>query len=173
MHATDSIDWQQLGIAVAVPLLGGIAGSVATADQIKTWYQTINKPSWTPPNWLFGPVWTLLYAAMGVASYLVWTQGGWARQSVPLTAYAIQLLLNFMWTPLFFKLHKLELATFDILAMWAMIMTTIIQFKGVIGNLAVVLLGPYLVWVTYASALTIWIWQHNKPVVARKGVKVA
>lgn len=169
MIALEGLNWRELGVAIAVPLVGGIAGSIATADQIKSWYKTINKPSWTPPNFLFGPVWTALYTAMGVASYLVWRQGGWASQSVPLTVYAVQLLLNFMWTPLFFKLHKLDWATYDILGMWVMIVATIFQFKGVIGNLAVVLLGPYLLWVSYASALTIWIWRNNTPAVTHTG----
>lgn len=152
-----------LVLAIAVPLSGGMLGSFATASQIKTWYKTIKKPSWTPPNWLFGPVWTCLYAMMGYASYLVWLQGGFAKQQVPLAIYAAQLVLNFAWTPLFFSLHRLDLASADILAMWGGIVATIITFQRVIGPSALALLLPYLVWVSYASALTIWIWRNNPP----------
>ncbi|KAF6235939.1 TspO/MBR-related protein [Scenedesmus sp. NREL 46B-D3] len=156
-----TMDWKQLAVAVAIPLAGGIGGSLATANEITTWYRGINKPSWTPPNWLFGPVWTALYCMMGLASYLVWRQGGFERQAVPLAVYGVQLVLNFLWTPLFFKVHRLDLASLDIAGMWVAIVATIRQFRPVIGDLALLLLVPYLVWVSYASALTFWIWRHN------------
>jgi tryptophan-rich sensory protein len=162
------LDWKTLGYAVAIPLAGGVGGSLATASQITTWYRTIRKPSWTPPNWLFGPVWTALYIMMGYASYLVYQQGGFQKQSGPLTVYGIQLLLNFLWTPLFFKAHKLGLASLDIVGMWLAIAATISQFRPVIGDMTVALLGPYLLWVSYATALTLWIWRHNPPQAKRK-----
>eukprot|EP00878_Enallax_costatus_P008890 GHUV01009293.1.p1 GENE.GHUV01009293.1~~GHUV01009293.1.p1 ORF type:complete len:185 (+),score=23.57 GHUV01009293.1:404-958(+) len=167
-HQLAHLDWKTLGYAVAIPLAGGIGGSLATANEIPTWYRSIRKPSWTPPNWLFGPVWTVLYAMMGIASYLVYKQGGWNKQSTPLTVYGIQLLLNFLWTPLFFKAHKLGLASLDIIGMWIGIVATISHFRPVIGDITYPLLGPYLVWVTYATALTIWIWRHNPPQAKRK-----
>eukprot|EP00775_Hariotina_reticulata_P002652 gene2652-2951_t len=149
------------GVAVAIPLLPSFASSIAAASDVKGWYSLLNKPSWTPPNWLFGPVWTALYCMMGLASYLVWRKGGFDLQSAPLTAYAIQLLLNYLWTPLFFKAHQLGLAAVDIVGMWAGIATTIILFRPVIGHLALVLLGPYLAWVSYATGLNLWIWRNN------------
>eukprot|EP00878_Enallax_costatus_P028783 GHUV01031125.1.p1 GENE.GHUV01031125.1~~GHUV01031125.1.p1 ORF type:complete len:178 (+),score=28.09 GHUV01031125.1:82-615(+) len=156
-----TINWKQLAVALAIPLVGGIGGSLATANQINTWYRGINKPSWTPPNWLFGPVWTALYAMMGLASYLVWRQGGFERQAVPLAVYGVQLVLNLLWTPLFFKAHRLDLASADIAGMLVAIVATICQLRRVIGDLALMLLLPYLAWVSYASALTFWIWRHN------------
>eukprot|EP00879_Flechtneria_rotunda_P011725 GHRR01012246.1.p3 GENE.GHRR01012246.1~~GHRR01012246.1.p3 ORF type:complete len:126 (+),score=22.26 GHRR01012246.1:181-558(+) len=108
-------DWKSLAIAVILPLIGGGLGSVAVANNINTWYRGINKPSWNPPDWLFGPVWTALYAMMGLASYLVWLEGGFEHQAVPLGVYGLQLLLNILWTPLFFGAHRLDLATADII----------------------------------------------------------
>ncbi|KIY99257.1 Translocator protein [Monoraphidium neglectum] len=164
------VDAPALAVALVVPVLGGMIGGFATASQIKGWYATLKKPWWNPPNWLFGPVWTCLYAAMGYASYLVYEQGGFAKQAVPLGVYIAQLALNFLWTPLFFTLHRFDLATVDILAMWGMIVATIATFYPVIGAWALGLLIPYLAWVSYASALTIWIWRNNpaKPVLVKK-----
>ncbi|KAF8057122.1 LanC-like protein 3 [Scenedesmus sp. PABB004] len=157
-------DAKTLALAIAVPLLGGVGGSVATMSEVKGWYTTIRKPSWTPPNWLFGPVWTALYTMMGLASWLVWRHGGLEAQALPLAAYAVQLALNLAWTPLFFKAHALGAASADIAALWAGIVGTARLFAPVIGRGATLaLLGPYLAWVSYASALTFWIWRHNAP----------
>lgn len=156
------VDAAALAVALIVPIAGGMIGAFATGGQIKGWYATLTKPWWNPPNWLFGPVWTCLYAAMGYASYLVYEQGGFHKQTVPLSIYIVQLVLNFAWTPLFFILHRFDLATYDMLALWGLIVATIATFYPVIGpGFSLGLLLPYLVWVSYASALTIWLWRYN------------
>ncbi|KAI8467735.1 MAG: translocator protein [Monoraphidium minutum] len=164
------VDVPALVVCLLVPVVGGMIGGFATAKEIKGWYAGLKKPWWNPPNWLFGPVWTCLYAAMGYASYLVYEQGGFKAQAAPLAIYITQLVLNFAWTPLFFTLHRFDLATVDMTAMWGLIIATIATFRPVIGNWALGLLLPYLVWVTYASALTIWLWRNNP---AKKGKKRA
>jgi len=153
-----------MAIALAVPLLGGFGGSLVTAPEITSWYQRINKPWWTPPGWLFGPVWTALYASMGWASYRVYKALGPADAGRALSVYALQLLLNFCWTPAFFKFHELGAATLVVSLMWLAILGTIAVFSSVLGPASAwSLLGPYLAWTTYAGALTAWIWAHNPP----------
>ena len=103
-----------LAVAIAVPLVGGVLGGVSTRGSIDGWYKRINRPSWNPPNKIFPIVWPLLYVSMGVASYLVWEKGGFEAQARALALYAGQLALNFLWTPLFFKWNRLDLASADI-----------------------------------------------------------
>lgn len=155
------VDAAALAVCLIIPVVGGMLLGFSTAGSIKGWYTTLKKPWWNPPNWLFGPVWTVLYAAMGYASYRVYEQGGFAKQGAPLGVYIAQLVLNFLWTPLFFFFHRLDLASIDIVALWGMIIATIALFYPVIGPWALGLLIPYLVWVSYASALTIWLWRNN------------
>lgn len=151
-----------LALALALPLVGGVGLSAATAKEITGWYRTLNKPSWTPPNWLFGPVWTTLYVLMGVASHRVFALLGPSGAGRHLSVYLLQLLLNFAWTPTFFKFHALGPATVVSGLMWLAILGTIAVFSTVLGARAAWLfLGPYLAWVSYASALTAWIWRHN------------
>lgn len=151
-----------LAVALALPLVGGIGGSAATRKEITGWYRTLRKPWWNPPNWVFGPVWTTLYTSMGYASYQVYQKLGAAAAGRPLSIYLLQLLLNFAWTPAFFKFHELGVATLVIALMWLAILGTIAVFSQVLGaQRAWLLLGPYLLWVTYASALTAWIWRNN------------
>jgi translocator protein len=155
-------DGAALAVALALPLAGGIGGSFATASEVKGWYRTLRLPSWTPPNWLFGPVWTFLYASMGWASYRVFKVLGPAAAGRPLSIYLLQLLLNFTWTPTFFKFHELGAATLVIALMWLAILGTIAVFSTVLGAVSAwALLGPYLGWTSYAGALTYWIWRHN------------
>ena len=98
-----------LSVAIAIPLAGGIFGSVFTQKSVRTWYPKLKKPSWTPPNWLFGPMWTALYTAMGYASWRVFNKLG-SPHATPLTLYAIQLAINFSWSPIFFGAKKLGVA---------------------------------------------------------------
>lgn len=120
-------------------------------------YPTINKPSWNPPNWIFGPVWTALYTAIGYASWRVWQSGGGL---VPLCLYATQLGLNFMWTPLFFKMHNLKAATIDISVLLGVLGLTIMEFNKVDG-VAAKLMVPYLMWTSFATVLTWNIYLNN------------
>jgi tryptophan-rich sensory protein len=155
-------DRAALVVALALPLIGGIGLSAATRTEIMGWYRTLNKPSWNPPNAVFGPVWTSLYTAMGYASYLVYASLGPAKAGRHLAVYLVQLCLNFAWTPVFFRAHALGLAAGVIALMWLAIVATIAVFSTALGaSKAWMLLGPYLAWVSYASALTAWIWRNN------------
>jgi len=129
---------------------------VSTGD----WYQELNKPSWNPPSWLFGPVWMTLYTMMAVAAWLVWRRGGWAEQWRPLSVFVVQLALNALWTPLFFALHLMGLAFFEMLTLWLMLVVTISTFYRVHRGAAGLLL-PYLAWVSFAAFLNFTIWQMN------------
>lgn len=124
------------------------------------WYAELARPSWTPPSWLFGPVWTVLYFMMGASAWLVWRKGGFRAQALPLRIFLVQLLLNAAWSAIFFGMHKLLLSSIEILLLWAAILATILVFRPV-SRLAAWLLVPYLAWVTYASALNITIWRLN------------
>lgn len=138
--------------AAAAALIGGL-GVAGTASE----YQSLNQPSWAPPSWLFGPVWTVLYAMIAVAGWLAWRRAGW---TTALTVYAAQLVLNAAWTPLFFGAGRYGLALVDIVLMWSLIGTTIWLFRP-ISRLAAGLLLPYWGWVTFATALNWWIWANN------------
>jgi translocator protein len=124
------------------------------------WYASLIKPSWTPPPWVFGPVWSLLYVLMAVAAWLVWREGGWRSQRQALGLFLLQWLLNALWTPLFFGLHQPGLACVEIAALWLLILMTLILFWRV-KKTAGVLLLPYLAWVTIATALNFTIWRLN------------
>jgi len=125
------------------------------------WYASLRKPSWNPPNWIFGPVWTALYTIMAVAAWLVWKRGGFAGQRVPLSLYLVQLLFNAVWSPLFFGLRHTALAFADIVLLWLAVLATVIAFWRS-RLLAGVMLLPYLAWVTFACALNFALWRLNR-----------
>ena len=137
-------------------LASATAVFVSTGD----WYAALNKPTWNPPSWIFGPVWTTLYVMMAVSAWLVWQRGGWKLQAVPLTAFVIQWTLNLIWTPLFFGAHQLGWALLDIILLWLAIVTTIVLFTRV-SRFAAGLLIPYLLWVSFAAFLNFTIWRMN------------
>eukprot|EP00455_Lapot_gusevi_P032644 TRINITY_DN3558_c0_g1_i3.p1 TRINITY_DN3558_c0_g1~~TRINITY_DN3558_c0_g1_i3.p1 ORF type:complete len:167 (-),score=37.99 TRINITY_DN3558_c0_g1_i3:66-566(-) len=157
-----------LATAIAIPVLGGFLGATATFESVRTWYKTINKPSWTPPDRVFGPVWTALYTAMGYSSYLVWktapkaVTSSWSLSN-PLLVYGGHLVLNFLWSPLFFKFRRVDLALVDIVALWASIVGTMYSFYPY-SRTASYLMVPYLGWVSYATALNFSIWRRNRNV---------
>jgi benzodiazapine receptor len=124
------------------------------------WYASLKKPSWNPPGWVFGPVWTALYTMMAVAAWLVWKRGGWASQRRPLTLFFVQLALNAAWTPLFFGLHQPGLAFIEILLLWFAIVATLVAFLPVSRG-AAWLLAPYLAWVSFAAILNFTLWRLN------------
>lgn len=125
-----------------------------------SWYRQLVRPEWTPPNWLFGPVWTFLYIAMAVAAWLVWCRGGLRRNLVALSVYGLQLVLNGLWSWLFFGQHLIGLALIDIvLLLAAIVITTVLFFKRRI--LSGVLMLPYALWVSFATALNFQIWRLN------------
>ncbi len=124
------------------------------------WYATLAKPSWTPPAWLFGPVWTLLYAMMAVAAWLVWREGGWQRQRRALWLYLLQWLLNALWTPLFFGLRRPGLASGEIILLDAAVLATMVAFWRA-RRAAGWMLTPYALWLSLATLLNLTIWRLN------------
>ena len=131
---------------------GGALVGVATAGGDSAWYQSLAKPSWTPPGWVFGPVWTTLYVAMGVAAWRIWRAGGWNLHRAALAVFVSQLALNFAWSFVFFGAQQVGWALVDIAALWVSIVLTIRLF-GRIDRGAAWLLTPYLAWVSFAAAL--------------------
>ena len=148
-------------ISIGVCLAVGAVSGLFTADAIPTWFTTIQKPSWNPPNWLFGPVWTTLYVLMGIAFFLVWRSPNSADKSRAMWAFGTQLVLNFFWSFIFFKQQNISGAFIEILFMLAAIVVTIVLFSKV-NRTAAWLLAPYLAWVSFASFLNFTIWQLNK-----------
>lgn len=124
------------------------------------WCETLQKPAWNPPAWVFGPAWTLLYVMMAVAAWRVWRVGGWQTQSRALVLFVAQWALNALWTPLFFGLHRPDLAFAEIVALWCVLALTVRAFWRV-ERLAGALLVPYWAWVTFAAALNFTIWRLN------------
>ena len=124
------------------------------------WYASLKKPPWNPPGWIFGPVWTALYTMMAAAAWMIWRQGGWEEQRKPLLIFLVQLMLNALWTPLFFGLHQPGLALAEIVLLWLAIVATIMVF-GPVSRTAMLLLVPYLAWVSFAAALNFTLWRLN------------
>ena len=141
-------------------LAAGAIGGRSTSPAIPGWYRSLEKPSWTPPEWLFGPVWTTLYILMGVAAWLVWRHGGWRVQKGPLTLFVVQIVLNTLWSVFFFGMRNPGLAMAEIVVLWVAILATLIAFWRV-SRVAGALMVPYLGWVTYAAALNFAIWRLN------------
>jgi translocator protein len=124
------------------------------------WYTALNKPAWNPPSWVFGPVWSTLYVMMAVAAWMVWKQGGFARQRGPLGLFLVQLALNATWSPLFFGLKRPDIAFAEIIVLWLAIAATIVVFKRV-HRIAAALLIPYVAWVSFAAFLNGTLWHLN------------
>ncbi len=132
----------------------GILGSVFTLSQIPIWYAALNKPQFAPPNFIFGPVWTTLYALMGISLVLVLEKAGKKKRNLIISLFGLQLFLNFLWSVVFFTGHQPVLALIDIIALWISIAALIILFKK-FSMSAAVLLVPYLLWVSFASLLNV------------------
>ncbi|TWD79935.1 TspO/MBR related protein [Kribbella amoyensis] len=140
--------------AVAVAALIGVVGVSGTAER----YQSLAQPGWAPPSWVFGPVWTVLYGMIAVSGWLVWRQVGWGRELVP---FAVQLVLNAAWTPLFFGAGAMGIALIEIVVLWFAIGWTVLTFWRV-RRAAAVLLLPYWAWTTFATALNAAVWWLNR-----------
>lgn len=151
----------KLIIAVIVPVaVGGISGFF-TSTGVESWYQTINKPSWNPPSWVFAPVWTTLYIMMGVALFLVWKSNvSTGLKRIAISLFAVQLLLNFFWSFIFFYQQQPGWALVEIIAMWVFILLTIFAFAKV-NKIAAWMLVPYISWVSFATILNYTIWKLN------------
>jgi translocator protein len=153
--------WIKFIVSLLVPLaVGGVAGWL-TVPEIAGWYAGLNKPSFNPPNYLFGPVWTTLYAMMGIAFFLIWKADADAGlKKTAMILFAVQLVLNFFWSLIFFNAHQLGWALVEIIAMWLFILLTIFSF-GKISSLAAWLLVPYICWVSFATVLNAALWKLN------------
>lgn len=154
--------WQKILLCIVVAEVFGSFGGLLTASSIKDWYAALTKPPGTPPNWLFGPVWTILYAMMGTAFALIWHRGEKGLQKRrAFTIFALQLILNLAWTPVFFGAHQLGPALIVISLLLCGILATILAFRP-IDRLASILLIPYLCWVSYATYLNAGYWFLNR-----------
>lgn len=154
---------EALKVAAAIALCeaAGVVGSFYTAQSIPTWYATLARPELAPPNWVFGPVWTTLFALMGIALYLVWKKGANTRTGkTALTIFAVQLVLNVLWSVIFFGARSPGGALLEIALLWFAIAATIIAFKR-ISLAAAWLLAPYFLWVSFAMYLNYAIWVLN------------
>lgn len=159
--------WGRAVYFIVLCELAGFVGSLFTFSEIPRWYVTISKPVFSPPNWVFGPVWTLLYALMGIAAWLVWeqlrterTKKNKKRAWFALQVFGAQLLLNMLWSGIFFGMHNPALAFGEIVLLWIAILVTIKQFWP-ISRVAAYLLIPYIAWVSFASLLNFSVWQLN------------
>ncbi len=146
-----------LAMFVAVAFLPALIGARFTPG---AWYLELAKPAWTPPGWLFGPVWTVLYVTIGVAAWLVWRQAGFRKAPLVWLAWGGQLVLNAAWSWIFFGLHAPGAALVEIIALWLAILATIAAFRR-LRPIAGALLLPYLGWVGFATALNAAIWRLN------------
>ncbi|WP_421696145.1 TspO/MBR family protein [Aestuariivirga sp.] len=151
-------DWLVLAGFILLCNAAGIFGGLVTADSVGSWYSTLAKPSWNPPSWLFGPVWTLLYIMMAVAAWLVWRTKD--RVGPALTLFFVQLALNVAWSLIFFGARSPGMALVEVVFLWAAVLLTMLAFfkrHTIAGWLFV----PYLAWVSFAAFLNLTIWQLN------------
>ncbi|MDI6851650.1 MAG: tryptophan-rich sensory protein [bacterium] len=151
----------KLLISVAIPLLVGFIGSLFTSSSVNTWYKEINRPSFTPPSWLFAPAWTLLFILMGLAFYYVWLNNFGHNRTLVIGIFALQLVLNLLWSLLFFGLRSPLTALIEIVVLWFVILLNIILFFRV-SRVAGYLLVPYLLWVTFATVINLAIYLLNR-----------
>ncbi|MFB9845174.1 TspO/MBR family protein [Mucilaginibacter ginsenosidivorans] len=156
------IQYLPLAISIIITLFIGFAASFFTRPEISGWFVTLKKPSFNPPNWVFAPVWTTLYILIGISAYLVWKRRDDSGIfKVTAAVYVIQLILNFSWSLVFFRMHELLGALIVIKLLWLMILATIIYF-GKFSKVASWLLVPYLLWVSFATVLNFSIYLLNR-----------
>jgi len=174
----------KLLVSIIICQLAGVIGAIFTTPEIDSWYAGINKPSFNPPNWIFGPVWTALFILMGVSLYLVWSKkwepknkigpekskmlsslsqkffsGEWKRINIILI-FAVQLILNILWSLVFFGAHSIDKAFVVLMMLWFAILFTIVNFYRV-SKAAAILLIPYILWVSFAGVLNFYLWILN------------
>jgi len=162
MSLPTKLDLFGLFVFVTLCLLVSAAGGAVTALSVDTWYQALAKPSFNPPDWVFAPVWTILYCLMGVSGWRVWRHRASQATRGALALFALQLFFNFAWSVLFFGLQRIELALIDIVILFVAIVANMILFWR-IERLATLLLAPYAAWVAFATILNVSIWLLNDP----------
>nr|CAD7392410.1 unnamed protein product [Timema cristinae] len=154
------INWVAIALVI-LPNVGGWFGIIFNRAN-EAWYSTLILPSWNPPSYLFAPVWTILYCVIGFASYLIWRDGeGFKEEArIPLILYCTQLILNWIWTPIFYGAHSILWGLVDIVFLWVNIIACIFTFFR-LNRIAAYLLFPYLVWISFATALNYAILREN------------
>ena len=152
--------WSRFIISLAIPLAAGAIAGAVTAGNVNTWYPQLNKPPFNPPNWLFGPVWTILYIMMGICLYLIRMKPPSRIKSRAMRLFFVQLALNFIWSFLFFQWHLINLALVDISILWIAIVSCLLVF-GKISKPVAWLFVPYLLWVSFAAILNASIYMLN------------
>lgn len=151
----------KLTASLLLPLCIGGAAGIFTTDAIPGWYATLNQPSFSPPNWVFGPVWTTLYILMGISLFMIWNLEASKLRNQAILIFMAQLLLNFCWSFFFFYFKMIGVALIDIIVLWVMIVIMLIRFHK-IKPVAAYINIPYLLWVTFASALNIAYFYLNR-----------
>jgi benzodiazapine receptor len=161
MEKNTMITISKLITSIVICQLAGVIGSLFTRPAIPTWYATLEKPSFTPPNGVFSPAWITLFVLMGIAAFLVWNKGlSDQRVKIALSIFAVQLILNVLWSVMFFGLRSPLAGLIDIVILWIAISLTILYFFKV-SNMAGILLIPYILWVSFAAGLNFSIWRLN------------
>lgn len=153
-------DWLVLVAFVLVCFGAGAVGSWFTTPALDSWYADLRKPAWNPPNWIFAPVWSVLYLLMAVAAWLVWGRAGFRAPGGALGLFSAQLILNVAWSVLFFGLRSPAAALGGIAVLWVAIVATIVAFSRTSPAASLIMI-PYLAWVTFAGALNLAIWRLN------------
>jgi tryptophan-rich sensory protein len=141
-----------LGISIILPLAIGFTSGLVTSENIPTWFASLKKPWFNPPNWIFAPVWTTLYILMGISSYIIFIKENSLSRFRSLYAYLVQLVLNFFWSIIFFGMHRPDFSLIEIVVLWFSILITILNF-GKLSKMAAWLMVPYITWVTFATIL--------------------
>lgn len=161
MHNSKTINTLKFLVSIIICQLAGYVGSIFTAPEIGIWYAALKKPFFSPPNWVFAPVWTTLFLLMGISLYLIWEKQILNEgRGFAISIFVFQLILNILWSVLFFGFHSPLAAFIEIIALWIMILFTIEAFSK-ISKLSAWLLLPYIVWVTFAGILNLFIWWLN------------
>ena len=155
------MDILKLVASVILCQLAGFLGSLFTTPAIPTWYVTLNKPSFTPPNWIFSPVWISLFILMGISLFFVWRRQGHPKLKIALVFFFIQLILNILWSAAFFGIRSPLLGLIDIVLLWIAILLTIQNFVKV-SKFAGLILLPYFLWVSFATLLNFSLWFLNR-----------
>ena len=155
-------DWGKLLVSILLPLVAGLIGSYSTVSSVDTWYAMLTKPAFNPPDWIFAPVWTVLYVLMGAAFYLIWTKGTQKKAvRTAMWVFTLHLIVNCGWSVVFFGLHSLLGGLFTILVLLTFIVILLRLFYP-ISRVAAYLLMPYLLWVSFATVLNTSLWLLNR-----------
>ena len=142
----------KLIVSLLLPLGLGALASLFTSEAVPEWYETLNRPSFNPPNWLFGPVWTILYILMGISLFLIWKQSANKERNLAIVVFLLQLALNFAWSFIFFSFNMIGFALIEIILLWISIIVMLVLFYR-IKPMAAYINIPYLIWVTFATIL--------------------